>query len=1028
MKSTKYDDQQNISFVDQMDPYMYSVSDSVDETRTLQDSNDADLANFFSRPIKIAEEEWTTNVTLSFDLDPWSAYFDNPRVSNRLSNFNLLRAKLRLKVLINGNGFQYGRLLMSYLPFDVYDNLSTNAALIREDLVQASQQPHIFLDPTTSTGGELCVPMFLHTNSMHIPFSQWSELGRLYCRTLNTLKHANGATDKVTVSVFAWAEDVSMSVLTSVDTDTLIPQSGEITEANTKGTISGPATAVSNFMATLAGVPYIGPFARATQIGAGAVAGMAKIFGYSRPPVTKAPDPYRPTPVSSLAVTNVPDVCQKLTVDELQELTIDPRISGLGGADPLNIREIAKRESYLTTFTWTMGTAPETLLWNARVDPVQWAESSFGGDTGFHFPACAFAALPFQYWKGTMRFRFQVVCSNFHKGRLKFVYDPNFIDTNEYNTNYVRIVDIAEEQDFTLEFGNGQEVSFLEHHYPCVDSVTQMYSTSKYTSKEAGNGVVGVYIVNELTTPNDTVNNDVEVNVFVSMGDDFEVAVPEDFFTRFTLFPQTGELEAQSGTIVPDSQETSEPSAPQQEMSSTVGMGETNDKNLNSVFFGEAIQSFRTLLKRYTLWNTIPKLLSGPTLVSGRFSNIPYFRGSNPDGVDSAVTGPYNFCNTILLHWVLSAYSGHRGSTRWKIVPRGHQELGDRVCVERVPFKATQPNYQVQYATMPQYTAQSTARAAALAQKDGVFQNLLHPLFGANGSALTVAQVNGTLEFETPYYAPFRFSPGKRAVYTDFMLFDGAWDYRVEYCGDGAKTTTATHDVYSAIGEDFQVYFFTGLPRMYCSAVNPDANASGGTFTITETPLYTETEVTGFGPQGPIGGDFDDYIVTVGDDPTPVTPPVIIDTPGDTTVTVTDPGTGSVVAEDVIKIGKLGAYVIFSPEVIGDDSDMALITGSWTGSPNSTSGGTFHITGMGATAGDVWQLTGRVNQTNGGTYSLKGQNGFSVQTHSLSANSVFTVTFVSGTTEGAEILFRGFSNLVDPFELEEFRLTNLGPP
>lgn len=118
------------------------------------------MQNFFSRPIKIAEQEWATSTTLGFDIDPWGLYFSNPRVINRLANFNLLRAKLHVKVVINGNGFQYGRAMVSYLPFDVFDSLSSNAALLREDLVQASQQPRIFLDPTTSQGGEMILPFF----------------------------------------------------------------------------------------------------------------------------------------------------------------------------------------------------------------------------------------------------------------------------------------------------------------------------------------------------------------------------------------------------------------------------------------------------------------------------------------------------------------------------------------------------------------------------------------------------------------------------------------------------------------------------------------------------------------------------------------------------------------------------------------------------------------------------------------------------------------------------------------------------
>jgi len=821
---------ENVQFSDKDDPYVYDTISNMDPTRSLQDSNDASLENFFSRPIKIAEQEWATSTSLGFDIDPWSLYFDNPRVANRLNNFNLLKCNLKVKVVINGNGFQYGRMLVSYLPFQIFDNMSTNAALVRSDLVQASQQPHIFLDPTTSLGGEMKLPMFNFQNYIEVIESQWSNLGRLYFRTLNQLKHANGATDVVTVSVFAWAEDVSMSVLTSVDQDTLTPQSGEIEEANIKGTISGPATAISKYAAYLTGVPYIGPFALATSIGAEAVGKMAKLFGYSRPPVTKNPEPFKPALISSLAVTNVPDGCQKLTVDAQQELTIDPRISGIGGADPLNIRGIASRESYLTTFNWNIGTAPETLLWNARVDPVIWAEE-VGPPNSFHFPACAFAALPFQFWKGTMKFRFQIVCSNFHKGRLKIVYDPNFIANNtyltfsEYNTNYLKIVDIAEETDFTIEVGNGQERSFLNHHSPGVDSVTQMYSSTRYTAKESGNGVIGVLVVNELTTPNSTVTNDIEINVFVSMGDDFEVAVPSAEFSKFVVAPlsaQSGVLDPQSGEY-PDTQDAEEASAPVQSTSTIVGPGEADSPDLNRVFFGEAIASFRPLLKRYSLWNTIAKAQTSPAVVSGRFPNFPYYRGEVGGAVDltsGIPNSPYNYCNTLLMHWVTIGFSGYRGSTRWKIIPRGTQSSSDRFEVERANWVPTRPNYRYAKTNIPTPTNITGARKdIVLDYEADLTPKADQPLTGILGSAITCGFVNNVLEFETPYYSSYRFSPGKNQDHTSGMLWDGAWDYRAYITGNGSLTTS--YDVWVAAGEDFQTYFFTGMPRMYYEAAPP---------------------------------------------------------------------------------------------------------------------------------------------------------------------------------------------------------------
>jgi hypothetical protein len=429
-----------------------------------------------------------------------------------------------------------------------------------------------------------------------------------------------------------------------------------------------------------------------------------------------------------------------------------------------------------------------------------------------------------------MKFRFQVVASTFHKGRIKIVYDPVRLALNEYNTNYFRIVDIAEEQDFTIDVGVGVNRTLIEHHYPGEDAVTTMYNTSALGSSPAGNGVLGVYIVNELTTPNSTVNNDIEVNVFVSMGDDFEVFVPEDHFQKFTFKPQSGDeisgFEPQSGTaseMIPESQNTMEPSAPQQEMSETVGMGLTQDPSINLVYAGEAITSFRTMLKRYNLFTCMPCLDNADTVRFGRMPNFPYLRGNVANAVDQR-TGAvaYNFCNTVLLHWVRNAFSGWRGSIRYKLIPRGTNRRSDRIDIQRAPIKPGANLYEALNTTVPVYATYSAARQSTVMATgvSGEPKNNI-PFSGYPGQVITMGSINTNLEFEVPYYAATRFEPGKPSSYTGTMVNAGsAWDYRIEYHSD----SSALFDLHVAAGEDFQVYFFTGLPRMYYEA-NPPAPA-----------------------------------------------------------------------------------------------------------------------------------------------------------------------------------------------------------
>lgn len=816
-----YHKEQNVVFSDQFSSYKTEVESTIDPTRLQQDTHDAELKDFFARPIKIREIEWPVGASLFIQFNPWSLYFDNSRVSNRIANFNLLRCKMHLKFVINANGFMYSRVLSSYLPFHNWDALTESSGLFPEDLVQESQMPHIFLNPTTSAGGEMILPFVWPRNNLFIPTAEWDNMGRITMRSIAPLKHANGASGVATISVFAWAEEVSLNVLTSVEPSTMTAQSGEeIDEANAKGTISGAATAVSKVASALSVIPQLKPFATATSIAASTVAGVAKALGYSRPPQTRDNCPIKPVPMSSLALTTVPDTVQKLTIDDKQELSIDPRIAGLSGDDPMNIKTIASTESYLTQFDWQVGTSPGTLLWNARVDPCTFSQSG----SKIHLPACCVAALPFKYWTGTMNFRFQVLSSAYHKGRLKVTYDPNYVDSDEFNTMYTRVVDLASETDFTISVSNGQDVTLLEHRIPGVASQTELHSSSRYIAKEKGNGVLEVTILNELTTPNSTTNNDIVIAVYVSMGDDFEVYVPTDDFARFVFKPQMGEevrMVPQMGQeVVPDSFD-GEQDKPEHDGGDQIGPTMDSLDKVNLVFIGECVKSFRQLLKRYSLHSSLALLATGDQLIYLNTAYFPYLRGHVAGAIGSTALGAtYNYCNTLLMHWVVNCFSGWRGSIRTKIVPSGYYKTDDKLMsihVERDLIDSGAYNqYRLTRSAATAYANNNQAAEDAVVGTAGT-----HKTFGAKGQTYSLDRINPTIEFEVPYYSNNRFIPGKIEDYTGPRGFSVHEMSGVDYYMWVNGNNTTTFDFRHAIGEDFTVYFWTGCPPVYYEANCP---------------------------------------------------------------------------------------------------------------------------------------------------------------------------------------------------------------
>jgi hypothetical protein len=819
---------QNVSFADEEQAHVYEVEHSIDPTRKLMDTQDASLEDFFKRPVKIADYEWNVATTLSEGFNPWTLFFENKRVSNRLSNYNLLRATLHLKVLVNGNPFQYGRALMSYLPLHNFDALSSSAGLVQQDRIQESQRPHIFINPTTNTGGEMKLPFFFYKNYLNIVDGDWTDMGYVYLKSLNTLRHANGAADSTTITVFAWAEDVSVSVPTGLNASGITAQSGrEQDEANTKGMISGPATAVAKAAGMLKTIPPIAPFAAATEIGSNAVAGIAKLYGYSRPVETKNPEKYTPNVTTNLATTTIPDSTNKLTVDDKQELSIDPRIAGIGPEDQLSISSIAQRESYLTTFDWAETAAPETLLHNFRVLPTLFDTSGSGASTGYHHTALSAAALPFDYWTGSIKFRFQIVASAYHRGRIKVVYDPYYLSaTPEYNTNYLEVVDITEKNDFTITVGNAQEKSLIPVQDTTILTTPGSYfNGTRFGSWIEGNGVIGIYVVNELTTPNSTVTNDIQVNVFVSAGDDFEVFVPSDRLSRIVFKPQSG-FEPQSGVETTQLNNNDAPGQgaddPDHTDSKDLVLPMTNHDMLNKVYIGESIKSFRSLLKRYNFHSLLFYYNSGigKNTFAGCRAAFPVFRGNVPNATDQdALLAPYNYVNTVLLHYIIAGFSGWRGGIRWKLMPQGTAASTQSIngAITRSTYIGeTWRDYRSDFGT---YTSIDEMHYDAVS--NGVLstnQSNDFPLPAQTGAIAVNGAVNPIAEFEVPFYSQYRFVPGKVIDWQDNNnCWTNIWKYRYQMDGANGSGMLA----YVAAAEDFQAYLWTGMPRLYIEAVVP---------------------------------------------------------------------------------------------------------------------------------------------------------------------------------------------------------------
>jgi hypothetical protein len=800
---------------------------SYDETRSIvEDSKSLDLNNFFARPVRL-QYDWTVGSPLFEQFNPWEVFFSDKRVNNRINNYNLLSCDLNAKIMINGNVNMAGAFAMIWHPLAQFDSLTLNRGLYPQDFIQMSQMEKVICDARTSAGGTIKMPMFWHRNKLNIPQGDWSNMGLMTLRSINTLKQKDNLPIPIRITVLIWAENVELSVLTSENNVDIVPQSGlspvkeesEQDEANAKGIVSGPATAVAKAAGILSRIPTIAPYMRATSAAASLTAAIAKRMGYSSPPVTRSVEPYRPTTTNDYSTCTTPKFVRKLTVDDKQELTVDPRISSVGEVDELNIARIASRESYLTTFNWDITDPTDKLLWNCRVLPSIWDESTATASPALHLPACCAAGLPFTYWSGTMVYRFQVIKNGFHRGRLKIVYDPNYISGTEYNVNEIKIVDIVSETDFTLEIGMAQDKTYLTQLSPGLDGRTEAFSTTEYTVKEpASNGVLGVYVMNDLLpTNNDGVANLVEINVYVSMKD-AKFQAPDSDIGRYVFKTQSGlVLKKQSGLVSENEHSEAMKYKPDRSPSTILAAHPKYSDNTDLVYFGESIDSFKKLLHRYCLHALLTESGSSASqILYGTRPMFPYLRGRVAGAVDTAGVDAYNLCNTMLLHFVVNMFQGWRGSIRWSLFNWSDQTNSRTsfLSIERQEAN-TGLSYRNGVETVNTNLFLNDLRKEVI--NDAITGTTKAPALGYTGMTIENNLINTCMDFECPFYSNDRFIPGKVENYMDEDLNLEKFRFRFGTHGD----TTSRLYSYAAAGEDFQTYCFTGLPPIYLELTPP---------------------------------------------------------------------------------------------------------------------------------------------------------------------------------------------------------------
>lgn len=466
--------------------YSYRIDQIGDET-----SDNLSIDGFLRRPVKILDFYWELGVAPFVTLDPWSLFLEDPRVMNRLAHFKNFRGKLHVEFSLSANIFYYGKLIAMYTPFPDVDNLTICRQGVIQDVIEGSQRPHVLLDANTSKGGVLECPFIHKKNSIDITGGEYRTLGNINIVALNSLRHVNNGTQPVHVVAYAWLAESQFSTPTTVLPTGLQPQGVEEKLDRVHNKISAVRSYASS---------YINALATGSEMAMKIAMGLNYILGFSRPLVI-AKDSVVVRFHSWLSSTNTNRFAKNLALDAHKEITVDPRVVGIDGIDEMAFSHLVTKECFLCQFDMNSSQSNGTILWNSRVSPINYDIY----DDEVHMTPSAWVGSAFKYWRGSMKYRFQAVCSPMHRARIRIVWDPLYIagKSTIYNTAYSRIIDVSSETDEEITIRWGQNTSYLLTSP--LSSTDKNFSKDAYTNSipDFFNGVIAVYVINSLSSPNE---------------------------------------------------------------------------------------------------------------------------------------------------------------------------------------------------------------------------------------------------------------------------------------------------------------------------------------------------------------------------------------------------------------------------------------------------------------------------------------------------------------------------------------------
>lgn len=565
------------------------------------------VIDFLAKPIVLSSGTFSVSDTYSFFNSiamPYGAFTSAQAAvwNEKLKGYFGIRMDMRFRLVINANRFQAGRYCIGWTPLAGMKATTSNLKELtinnmhNATLVQRTTIPHVEIDINTGTSAELLVP-FVSVGAFYPLNAIWGAQPLTHLGFINVYPYYPliAPTGNTTCGYTLYVSFENVSLIGAASPQSGLSASDKEVANTLNGPISGVAASFSRGFKEFSDIPLIGSYANKVSWIADRIAVTAKIFGYSKP--TQGDGVVKMSIHTSANHSNI-DGDSEVKSLGLQSKTATMNIDGLSGTayDEMDFSYILRKYAWFTTYTWSTSDVVGNLV-KFDVNPSSLFYTAGGAA---HYPPVSFISKYFQLWRGSVKYRFKIVKTEFHSGRISVAFYPTDELTGYTNGDYYvnrMIIDIRETSTFEI--------------------IVPYIARTPWLVNGAYPGVIGINVVDPLVAPS-TVTSSVKILMEIAGGDDYEVAVPSSY-------------QAMPVPIVPQSGLTDD----QGFFTSTIGSSTvTSDPLVHTSFtIGEKVTSLRSYLKRY---HPITKV-SGITDTTFNATVISL----NPDVIIAATNGTY---------------------------------------------------------------------------------------------------------------------------------------------------------------------------------------------------------------------------------------------------------------------------------------------------------------------------------------------------------------------------------------------------